>query len=92
MTNKYIEQQIRQSVQLMLFLPDNFSIKSLSRGFIFTLIHRVKPDLYAKMQEIVKEQKRIKKQKKYSQYEMDVKGEFAEELEKMPMLEVIYII
>jgi len=44
------------------------------------------------MQDIFKEQKKIKKQKKYSQYEMDVKGVFAEELEKMPMLEVTYII
>ncbi len=82
MTNSYIENQLKAHQQLLLFLPDGFKIGSLSRGFIFTLIHQIKPDLYEKMKQLVREQRILRKQKKHSQFEIDVKGDLRKNWKK----------
>ena len=71
-----------------MYLPDNFKLKSLSRDFIFTLLHAKKLDLYKDLKESAKKVDEVNKTKIFEKASIVVDDEIYNEIMNIPILTV----
>lgn len=71
-----------------MYLPDNFKLKSLSRDFIFTLLHSKKLDLYKDLKESAKKLDEVNKTKIFEKASIVVDDEIYNEIMNIPILTV----
>lgn len=88
LTMDYVETKIKQREEILKYLPNSFKIKSLSRNFVFSLIHTIDKPLYKELEELAKTEKRKRKNKKIEGEEIIVPEEAYNEIINIPALEV----